>query len=71
MGQYEHSNYGPTHVCPRCGEWWDVEGGGVDTWYVAAHDTEVDLSSKVWTEAASAPVCPDDSETLSRFCIAY
>jgi hypothetical protein len=69
MGQYELSGHGPTHVCPRCGEWWDVEGGGMDLWYVAIHDNEEAVSSQVWTETAIAPVCPEDQATLSSFCI--
>ena len=70
MGQPEHLKHGPTHVCPRCGEWWDVEGGEKDTWYVVAHDNEDLASCKVWTETAATPICPDDQAKLSRFCIA-
>ncbi len=59
----------PTHVCPRCGEWWDVEDGGCDTWFVTAHDNDSSLSAKVWAEAATIPVCPMDAATLKRFDI--
>ncbi len=63
------SGSGPTHVCPQCGEWWDVEDGGCDTWFVSAHDNENSLTAKVWTEAASIPVCPLDATSLHGFNI--
>ncbi len=65
----DHWNGGPTHVCPRCGEWWDVLSGEYNTWLVSAHDNEETCLSKVWTEAASEPICPLDTETLRLFAI--
>ncbi len=59
----------PTHVCPRCGEWWDVERAGSDEWFVTAHDNENGLMAKVWTEASDLPVCPVDAASLHDFCI--
>ncbi len=68
-GQPRPFGNNPTHVCPNCGEWFDVENGGCDTWFVSAHDNESGLSAHVWAEAASTPVCPLDATTLHRFDI--
>ena len=69
MDQNPQAHPGPSHVCPCCGEWWDVENGGHDTWFVSIHETQACLSAQVWTEAASIPVCPLDTATLDRFNI--
>jgi hypothetical protein len=61
---------GPTHVCPRCGEWWDVEQEAGEKWLVAAHDKEATLTSKVWAEEAREPVCPAVTCVLDTFNIA-
>jgi hypothetical protein len=60
---------GPTHVCPRCGEWWDVEREARERWLVSVHDNEAPLISKVWAEEASQPVCPVDTCVLDTFNI--
>lgn len=62
---------GPSHVCPRCGEWWDVEQDKHGTWFVAVHDNESPLSAKVWAEEADEPVCPEDSCSLDTFKIEF
>ena len=67
MGQ---TKLGPTHVCPKCGEWWDVEPNGHDSWLVSAHDNEHTLAVKVWWEEARVPVCPEDTCDLTLFNIA-
>ncbi len=59
----------PSHACPRCGEWFDVENDGHETWVVSPYDSEDDLSATVWTEAARDPLCPFDSTTLDDFKI--
>ncbi len=69
IGESRHVRHMPTHVCPHCGEWWDVENGGHDTWFVSPHDTENGLATKVWTEAARVPICPLDTATLDDFKI--
>ena len=47
----------PTHVCPKCGEWWDVyrDGNGnfIVNWHYAR--TENDLN---WMESTEKPFCP-------------
>ncbi len=37
--------------------------------FVSSHDDESSLTAKVWTEAASTPVCPLDAMTLHGFNI--
>ncbi len=59
----------PTHVCPHCGEWWDVVRDTFDIWVVTAYANDPELKSKVWTEAARAPVCPVDTRWLKEFKI--
>ncbi len=59
----------PTHVCPRCGEWWDVEQGGRDLWFVSAYARDVTVCSTTWTEACCDPICPLDTTTLHCFSI--
>ncbi len=69
IGESKHVNHAPTHVCPRCGEWWDVETGGYDTWLISRRDNEGGLAATVWTESARVPVCPLDTTTLDEFRI--
>ncbi len=69
MSESRQVHAGPTHVCPRCGEWWDVENAGYDTWFITAHDNDGGLSASVWTEAARMPICPLDTTTLDQFRI--
>ncbi len=69
MSHSRRVKIGPTHVCPRCGEWWDVETGGYDTWFVSTFGEDGNLASKVWTEAARTPICPLDTATLDEFRI--
>ncbi len=59
----------PTHVCPKCGEWWDVECCGFEQWTVSAHDNEARLAVMVWSEYANQPICPDDTAALIQFSI--
>lgn len=70
MAQASDDHKLPSHICPQCGEWWDVESGGCDTWFVEPHDNDGRLIAKVWTEASQEPVCPLDAFTLKCFCIA-
>jgi hypothetical protein len=65
------SKLGPTHVCPRCGEWWDVEQEAHENWLVANLENEAPLVSKVWAEEACEPVCPMDTCVLCSFNIAF
>ena len=69
MDPFSHPKNVPSHICPSCGEWWDVERVGHDTWFVSLHGNELNLSAQVWTEAANAPVCPLDTAALDRFNI--
>ncbi len=66
MGNPE-MNHGPTHVCPNCGEWFDVEPGGHDTWFVTECENESALAAHTWAEAAQRPVCPLDTTALKIF----
>lgn len=59
----------PTHVCPRCGDWWDVEADGHERWKVSVHENEGSLTGKVWWEEAKVPVCPADTCDLDFFNI--
>ncbi len=60
---------GPTHACPDCGEWFEVEQASRGVWMVSNCDNEGSLAVQVWTEAAHAPVCPFDAATLEDFLI--
>lgn len=60
----------PTHVCPRCGEWYDVTYDPNERlFYVEVHDPEGILMSKIWSETTSEPVCPSDAVTLQEWLI--
>ncbi len=65
----EDSERLPSHACPSCGEWFEVENGGRDRWFVSPYDNESGLEATVWTEAGSDPLCPFDATTLNDFKI--
>ncbi len=44
----------PSHVCPRCGEWWTVELIDQDAWRVLRYSDH----TRCWTELVPEPVCP-------------
>ncbi len=69
MSQEIRQTQGPTHACPVCGEWFDVEHEGRDTWFVSPYENEAGLGASVWTEAANTPVCPFDSSRLETLAI--
>ncbi len=59
----------PSHICPNCGEWWDVQRDGCDTWLLATHDYDAGLTATVWRVASCVPICPIDGYSLQVFCI--
>jgi len=59
----------PSHVCSQCGEWWDAEYQGYDTWLVNAHANDGVLYTKLWAESTKQLVCPLDTTTLHAFLI--
>ncbi len=59
----------PSHACPSCGEWFDVENDGYNTWIVSPYASQDELSAAVWTEAARDPLCPFDATALIDFKI--
>ncbi len=65
----QEGGHGPSHACPRCGEWFEVESEGHDTWFVSPYDNEGGLSAAIWTEATHDPLCPFDAATLDLFAI--
>ncbi len=67
---FADSGHGPSHACPRCGEWFEVEREGREIWLVSPYDNEGGLAAIVWTEAAGRPLCPLDAEMLDEFMIA-
>ncbi len=67
---YQDSERGPSHACPHCGEWFDVEGDGRQTWLVSQYGNDEELTATVWTEAADKPLCPLDAAELDEFKIA-
>ncbi len=69
MSQSEKLNLRPTHACLVCGEWFEVESAGWDSWIVSPCDNEGVLAVQAWAEAATTPVCPFDSSTLGEFLI--
>ncbi len=69
MSQKAKVNSIPTHACPRCGEWFDVERQGPDQWGVTPHDNEKENAVQEWAEAATQPLCPFDAEALHEFII--
>ncbi len=69
MNQSEKVNVNPTHACPICGEWFEVEENGRALWSVSPCDNEGELSVQVWAEAAEMPLCPFDASTLEDFLI--
>ncbi len=69
MSQSEKISLGPTHACPVCGEWFEVEEYRRNTWLVSPFNNEDDFSAQVWAEAADMPLCPYDASALERFLI--
>ncbi len=59
----------PSHVCPYCGEWWDVDKSGVDTWSVVEHNGTDPIMAGAWTEVMTDPVCPLDAHGLNEWLI--
>ncbi len=70
MSQSEKVSLHPTHACPVCGEWFEVEEHSRSNWLVSPCNNEDDLAAQVWAEAADAPLCPFDAATLEQFLIA-
>lgn len=56
-------NY-PTHMCPKCGEWFDVKKLSAQGWGVMNH-----TDGTLWAEAAVTPICPYDTSALEPWLI--
>lgn len=45
----------PSHICPHCGEWWEVEPVEQNIWQVIRYGDH----TRPYKEAVFKPKCPD------------